>query len=110
MSTSILFLIYLILALFGFLFGCAPAPEKPAARQRQMYGLVQKFDRFDQNGDGYLTRQEIAAGLKEAGTLRLSPAELDQVMTSYDTNGDRRISQREAQAGADHGPQIFEAP
>ena len=106
-SSSILFLVYLILALFGFLLGCAPAPDHPAARQRQMYGLVEKFDRFDHDGDGYLTRQEIKAGIHESGTLHLSPAELNQMMTAYDINHDRRISRHEAQLAADRGPQIL---
>lgn len=102
-----MFLVYLILALFGFIVGCAPPPVQPAARQRQMIGLVQKFDRFDLDGDGYLTRKEIHDGVREAGTLILSAAELDQVMAAYDLNHDRRISRHEAQLGADRGPQIF---
>jgi len=108
-STSFLFLIYLIIALFGMLFGCAPVPEAPSARQRQMIGLVQKFDRFDHNGDGFLTRKELTDGLRAEGTLSLTPAELDRVMAAYDINHDRRISHREAQLGADRGPIIFEA-
>jgi hypothetical protein len=106
-TTSFLFILYLILALFGFLFGCAPAPDRPAARQRQMDGLVEKFDRFDHDGNGYLTRQEIQVGIHEAGTLQLTPAELDQMMTAYDVNHDRRISRHEAQLAADRGPQIL---
>jgi len=108
MTYSFLFLIYLILALFGFIAGCAPAPDPHVTRQRQMVGLVQKFDRFDTNGDGYLTRKELADGLREAGTLSLTPAELDQVMAAYDLNHDHRISRHEAQLGADRGPVIFE--
>ena len=107
-SASILFLVYLLLALFGCVVSCAPAPDPLAARHRQMIGLVQKFDRFDANGDGYLTRQEIRDGLREAGTLTLTPAELDQVMAAYDLNHDQRISHHEAQLGADRGPKIFD--
>ena len=107
-SASILVLVYLLLALFGIVVGCAPAPNSHAARHRQMVGLVQKFDRFDANGDGYLTRREITAGLLEADTLSLTPAELDQVMAAYDINHDERISRHEAQLGADRGPKIFD--
>ena len=71
-----------------------------------MYGLVQKFDRFDENGDGYLTSKELARGAAQSG-LHLTPVQLDQVMKGYDKNGDKRISQHEAQRGADHGPDIF---
>ena len=108
MSFNLLFLLSLILALFGFVIGCAPRPDPLAERHRQMIGLVQKFDRFDYNGDGYLTRQEIANGLREEGTLSLTPAELDRVMVAYDLNHDHRISRHEAQLGADRGPIIFD--
>lgn len=93
--------------LLGLLPACAPVQEQPAARQRQMFGLIEKFDRYDDNGDGYLTRAELAAGVKEAGTIHLTPAQLDRAMAAYDTNGDRRISHGEAQRGADQGPRIF---
>jgi hypothetical protein len=107
-STSFMFLVYLILALFGLLFGCAPAPTRPSDRQLQMIGLVQKFDRFDHNGDGYLTRKELEDGLRAEGSLSLTPAELNRVMAAYDINHDKRISRHEAQLGADRGPIIFE--
>jgi hypothetical protein len=86
--------------------GCTPAVDQPAARHRQMYGLVQKFDRFDDNGDGYLTRKELAQGAAASG-MPLTSEKLDRVMKGYDKNGDKRISQREAQHGADVGPDIF---
>lgn len=104
---SISFLVYVLIALFGLLFGCAPTPATPTARQRQMVGLVQKFDRFDHDGDGYLTGREVMDGVREAGTLSLTPAELKQVMRCYDTDGDKRISHHEAQRGSDLGPVIF---
>ena len=99
--------ILLALALLGGVVGCTPVAEQPEARHRQMYGLVQKFDRFDTNGDGYLTRKELADGVRNSGTLHLTSAQLDKAMKAYDLNGDRRISQREAQLGADRGPDIF---
>ncbi len=81
--------------------------DSPEARQAQMFGLVQKFDRFDYNGDGYLTRSEMMEGVKESGNIRLTEDEWTKVMQAYDTNRDGRISQREAQWGADRGPGIF---
>jgi Ca2+-binding EF-hand superfamily protein len=86
---------------------CAPSPDTAAARQRQMYGLVQKFDRFDGNGDGYLTRDELVRGVNGGGSLHLTEEEIDRVMRAYDLNGDERISQRESQRAADRGPEIF---
>lgn len=86
---------------------CAPSPSAPTSRQLQMYGLIQKFDLYDENGDGYLTREELARGVRDGGTLKLTPAELDRVMKAYDVNGDGRISQQEAQRGAERGPEIF---
>jgi len=95
-----------VAALFG---ACAtPRQDTRQARQAQMYGLVQKFDRFDYNGDGYLTRAEIVAGVREAGTIELTEAEFTKLMKAYDTNHDGRISQREAQRGAERGPGIFD--
>lgn len=108
MSASILFLVALILALFGFLVGCAPAPYQPSDLHRKMIGLLQKFDRFDHDGDGFLTRDELDTGIRNEGTVRLTPAELDRVMSSYDTNHDLRISFEEAQFAASYGPAIFE--
>lgn len=58
-----------------------------------MIGLLQKFDRWDDNGDGELDRDELAAGLEGSGH------DPDRVIDFYDTNGNRRISLREAQAG-----------
>ena len=74
-----------------------------------MYGLLQKFDRFDYDGDGYLTRGELKEGVRESSSLQLSDAELDQVMRAYDANRDRRISHHEAQQAAQRGPGIFDA-
>ena len=58
-----------------------------------MLGLLEKFDRWDDNGDGELDAAELAAGL--AGSDH-QPA---NVIAFYDTDGNRRISLREAQAG-----------
>lgn len=58
-----------------------------------MLGLLEKFDRWDDNGDGELDRNELAVGLQ--GT----DFKADRVIDFYDTDGNRRISLREAQAG-----------
>lgn len=69
---------------------CAPQPS-PA--KRQMMGLLEKFDRWDYDGDGYLDGFE----LQEAERLSGIPAK--DLIDFYDMNKDRRISLREAQAG-----------
>lgn len=105
MLRSIIVLVPVIVT--SLLPGCAPAPDAPASRQLQMYGLIQKFDRYDENGDGYLTREELARGVRRTRTFKLTSAEFDRVMKAYDVNGDDRISQQEAQRGAVRGPEIF---
>jgi Ca2+-binding EF-hand superfamily protein len=61
--------------------------------ERQMIGLLEKFDRWDDDGDGQLDRAELEAGL--AGT----PFQADRVLEFYDTNRNGGISLQEAQAG-----------
>lgn len=67
---------------------CAPSPAK-----RQMVGLLEKFDRWDYNGDGHLSAQELADAEK------LSGIPVDEIISFYDTGKDGRISFREAQSG-----------
>lgn len=68
--------------------------------ERQMIGLLEKFDRWDDNGDGQLDAAELNHGI---ASLRGKPQQVDytskQVIDFYDTNHDRRISMQEAQAG-----------
>jgi EF hand len=69
-------------------------PVTPKSRvERQMIGLLQKFDRWDDNGDGFLSRSE----LKVASTI--SGHSPRKIISFYDRNGDRKISLSEAQAG-----------
>lgn len=82
---------------------CAPAPDSNEARQRQMFGLLEKFDRFDENGDGFLSRRELEAGAQQVGA-HFTSAEFDRIMTNYDRNRDGRISLAEAQSRAAEGP------
>lgn len=69
---------------------CAPqhGPVK-----RQMIGLLEKFDRWDYNGDGRLSLSE----LKEAEEISGLPAE--DILAFYDTGKNGTISFAEAQAG-----------
>jgi Ca2+-binding EF-hand superfamily protein len=66
--------------------------------------LEQKFDLFDLNGDGFLTRKELAEGLHSIGTPGVTPEKIDKIFAYYDTNKDGRISLREAQRGNEAGP------
>ena len=77
-----------------------PGPVIPETRtERQMIGLLQKFDRWDDNGDGYLTAPELKPAQKISGR---EPAE---IIAFYDTNKDKRISLKEAQDGYSRSPE-----
>lgn len=103
--------IFSAMILVGLLPACVPqsaATKKQESRQRKMFGLVEKFDRFDYNGDGYLTRTELNELIKVQKVPDMTPEKLDKAMRAYDTNNDNRISLVEAQKGAHLGPQIFD--
>lgn len=75
----------------------APGPVTPVTPvQRQMIGLLQKFDRWDENGDGHLTAGELGKAEKITG----HPPE--KIIEFYDKGGDKRISLAEAQDGLNH--------
>ncbi len=86
-----------------FLAACASGtgsaiPENKS--ERQMLGLMEKFDRWDYNGNGLLSYKEIndgVTGLK--GTSRAVTYTAAEVVEFYDRNGDKSVSLREAQAG-----------
>ena len=72
------------------LLSCAP---NPGPIKRQMVGLLEKFDRWDYNGNGHLEKSE----LKESALLsQFTEAE---IIDFYDTGKDGRISFAEAKAG-----------
>jgi hypothetical protein len=75
---------------FIALAACAP---QPGPVKRQMIGLLEKFDRWDYNGDGQLTLSE----LEEAEELSGLPAA--EILAFYDTGKNGRISLAEAEAG-----------
>jgi hypothetical protein len=71
-----------------------PGPFTPKTKvQRQMVGLVQKFDRWDYNGDGKLTAKELKSAQKIS---KHTPA---QILDFYDTDRSGSITLKEAQAG-----------
>ena len=81
---------------------CSPSigpvvPKTPV--ERKMIGLLQKFDRWDDDGNGQLDRQELAEGLAGSGH---SP---NAVMEFYDTNRDDNISLKEAQNAYNRAPE-----
>lgn len=82
---------------------CSPGlgPVVPKTKvERQMIGLLEKFDRWDYDGDGFLDRGELVQGI--AG-LKGKPQEVsytaDEVIDFYDINRDGKISMMEARAG-----------
>jgi hypothetical protein len=78
---------------------------------RQMLGLVEKFDRWDYNGDGELSVDEIKAGIATlAGTSRAVTFDAAEVVKHYDRNGNNTVSLREAQAGYRRTTQEDAAP
>jgi hypothetical protein len=79
--------------------------------ERQMLGLVEKFDRWDYNGDGELSVDEIKAGIATlAGTSRAVTFDAAEVVKHYDRNGNNTVSLREAQAGYRRTTQEDAAP
>jgi Ca2+-binding EF-hand superfamily protein len=58
-----------------------------------MLGLLQKFDLWEENGDGHLT----AAELGKAEPITGYPPE--KIVAFYDKDSDARISLKEAQDG-----------
>jgi Ca2+-binding EF-hand superfamily protein len=82
---------------------CSPGPGSaiPETRtEKQMLGLLEKFDRWDYDGDGELSAGEIDAGIARLkANDRAVTFKGADVVKYYDQNGDGTISLREAQAG-----------
>jgi Ca2+-binding EF-hand superfamily protein len=87
------------LALLPFLFAACAHHDghSEAAHGRKMMALLEKFDRFDYNGNGSLTRKEIEQGVRETGVAGIDRAELDAMMEHYDVNKDGSITRWEAE-------------
>ena len=76
----------------------SPIPETRS--ERQMLGLIEKFDRWDHDGNGQLSAREINAGVATLkGTSREVTFDGAEVVNHYDRNGDQTVSLREAQSG-----------
>ena len=78
-----------------------PDPHSEAAHGRKLMGLQEKFDRFDYNADGKLTRREIEQGIKESGVTGVTKEEIDSMLEHYDLNKDGGISRWETQNAID---------
>lgn len=61
--------------------------------EKQMIGLLEKFDRYDLDGNGELDSKELLAAQQSTGH---PPSE---IIDFYDTNKNGTISLREAQRG-----------
>jgi hypothetical protein len=85
-----------------------PGPVVPENRtERQMLGLLEKFDRWDDNGDGELTENEINHGINR---FKDTPMKVNytgkQVVDFYDTDRNGSVSLKEAQAGYSRADQV----
>jgi Ca2+-binding EF-hand superfamily protein len=78
-----------------------PDPHSEAAHGRKLMGLQEKFDRFDYNADGKLTRREIEQGIKESGVTGVTNEEVQAMMENYDVNKDGGISRWETERAID---------
>ncbi|BCU77079.1 EF-hand domain-containing protein [Luteolibacter sp. LG18] len=68
-------------------------------REKKMFAFLEKFDRFDYNGDGKLTKKEVRQGLRESEVHGITNEEIDKGFAEFDTNHDGAISFAEAQGG-----------
>lgn len=68
------------------------------AQERRLFGLLEKFDRFDYNGDGSLTKKEVRLGVKESGVKGVSETNIEHAFVRCDENKNGKISFAEAQA------------
>jgi hypothetical protein len=86
--------------------GTVSEPEiDPLEARRKMIGLEEKFDRFDFDGNGYLSERELRNGLQTVDVPEVTGDKVRTVIEFYDTNNDGRISLRETQAGRAAGPE-----
>ncbi|MFB6614608.1 MULTISPECIES: EF-hand domain-containing protein [unclassified Streptomyces] len=50
------------------------------------------FDKFDVDGDGFITADEYSAAMKAMGDAFVTAAVADAVVASKDLNGDKKLS------------------
>lgn len=68
--------------------------------ERQMIGLLQKFDRWDDDGDSELDQAELQTGINSLkGHQTQVTYQSADVVKFYDTNHNGKVSMSEAQAG-----------
>lgn len=63
--------------------------------------LQQKFDRFDYDASGDLTREEIEQGVRESDVTGVTSEDLNGLMEHYDVNKDGALSRWETQHAID---------
>ncbi|MFC7336394.1 EF-hand domain-containing protein [Haloferula chungangensis] len=82
---------------------CTPVPDphSEAAHGRKVMALQEKFDRFDYNADGKITRKEAEQGIRESGVSGVTKEEIDAMMEHYDVDKDDAISRWESQRAID---------
>jgi len=67
--------------------------------EKRVFSFLEKFDRFDYNGDGKLTKKEIWQGIREMQIKNVTKERVDKWFAEFDTNHDGRITFAEAQGG-----------
>lgn len=53
--------------------------------------MREAFDSFDENGDGYISRNELVLAMKKVGE-NLSEVEIDSMIRNADINKDGKVS------------------
>ena len=72
---------------------------------RKLITFQQRYDRLDNNGDGFLSRSEVAAGIANEKFEGATKDTVPLIFAFYDTNKDGLISLDEVNAGYDAGPE-----
>lgn len=101
---------YLSLLCFFTLAACSsgPGPVTPETPvERQMLGFLEKFDRWDDNGNSELDAGELDRGIKSLqGKSQQVNYTAPQVIEFFDTDRSGTVSLKEAQAGYHRADQV----
>ena len=54
--------------------------------------LIQIFNELDIDGDGYITVDEMYAGLKKLGAFNITPQEAKEIVANSDLDNDGKVS------------------